>query len=364
MAKRLLCIVGSMDAGGAETFLMKLYRGLDRTQYQMDFAVSADGIYDKEIQELGGKLHRIPLHSQHPWQSFWAIRKIVSQNRYESVLKLGNSPICVLDVIPAKMGGAKICAVRSCNALVNLSFKRRVLDFIFRPILNKTAKVKLAPSDLAAIYTFGARRFQRGEVCVLNNGVDLNVFHFDSSARAAIRDEFSLQDKLVVGHVGRLSRQKNHKFLLPVFAQIKKTRSDAKLLLVGTGELEHEIRAQAAELGIFDDIIFAGVRSDVPAMLSAMDVFVFPSFYEGMPNTVIEAQATGLPCVVADTITRQANIADLVRYLPLTEAVETWADLAVAVSQMSRRDTKEDFLNAKYDIDSVRDLFVERLYSK
>ncbi len=363
MVKRLLCIVSSMDTGGAETFLMKIYRGLDRTKYQMDFIVSADGFYDNEILNLGGRIHKIPLRTQEPLTVFKEIKKIVKQNKYEVALKLGNTPLCVVDLIAAKMGGVKKCAMRSCNALTNLSFKQKLSDAIFRPILNMLTSVKLAPSDLAAIYTFGEKKFQNNEVCILHNGVDLGVFHYDTDARKKIREEFSFEDNLVVGHVGRFSKQKNHKFLLPVFAEIKKKNKSAKLLLVGTGELESQISTQAQELGILDDIVFAGVRSDVPALLSAMDVFVLTSLYEGMPNTIIEAQATGLPCIISDTITRQANITGLVSYLPLNQNVEDWADKALLASAQVRKDTTNDFLEAKYDIGSVRELFVQLLYN-
>jgi glycosyltransferase involved in cell wall biosynthesis len=254
--------------------------------------------------------------------------------------------------------------MRSCNALTKLSRKQKLIDGIFRPILNSVATVKLAPSDLAAIYTFGEKQYRDGKVNILHNGVDLEVYRYDPEARARIREEFALGDCFVVGHVGRFSRQKNHKFLLPIFAKIKEKRTDARLLLVGTGELEAQIRTQAEELGILDDIIFTGVRSDVPALLSAMDVFVLTSLYEGMPNTVIEAQATGLPCVISDTITRQASVADIVAFLPLEQSAEIWADNALAVDRESRKDTRGDFLEAEYDIDSVRQLFVDLLYEE
>ena len=363
MAKRLLCIISSLNTGGAETFLMKVYRGLDKSEYQMDFAVSAEGYYDQEVLALGGRIYRIPLRTEHPVKVFRELKRIVKQNKYDSVLKLGNAPLCVIDLIAAKLGGAKICAMRSCNALTNLSFKQRLTDFVFRPILNKVANVKIAPSDLAALYTFGEKNYQNGKVCILHNGVDLNLFRFDEKERARIREELSLTDKMVVGHIGRFSKQKNHKFLLPVFAQIKRKNDQAKLLLVGTGELENEIRALAEELAITDDIIFAGVRADIPALLSAMDVFLLTSLYEGMPNTVIEAQATGLPCVVSDTITRQADITGLVHYVSLNEAHTVWADEAVKLYINGRKDTAESFLKEKYDIDSVRSLFVQLLYN-
>lgn len=362
--QRLLCIVSSLDTGGAETFLMKVYRTLDRSKYQIDFIVSADGYYDNEVSSLGGILYKIPLRSEHPIKVYKAIKKIVKQNKYEIVLKLGNRPMSVVDLIAAKRGGAKVLAMRSCNALVNLSFKQRLIDRIFRPILNRVANVKLAPSDLAAIYTFGNKKYQNREVAIIHNGVDINLFKYDEIARKKIREELGVGDNLLVGHIGRFSRQKNHKFILPVFAKVKEINPKAKLLLVGTGELIDKVKSQAEDLAIIDDVIFAGIRSDVPALLSAMDVFVLPSLYEGMPNTVIEAQATGLGCVITDVITRQANIIDKVAYLPLNENYEEWAREVIKMVGIMRKDATLDFINAGYDIESVKETFVKTIFEK
>ena len=141
--------------------------------------------------------------------------------------------------------------------------------------------------------------------------------------------------------------------MLEVFRKIRERRADAVLLLVGVGELEADVRRRVKELGLEDAVVFVGQRFDVPRMLSAMDVFVFPSFHEGMPNTVIEAQATGLPCVIADTITPEADITGLVTYLPLEETAEHWADTALSRVRAERSDTAADFLARGYDIESV-----------
>ena len=158
--------------------------------------------------------------------------------------------------------------------------------------------------------------------------------------------------------------QKNHKFLLNVFAEIKLQLDKVKLLLIGDGVLKEKIEQQSNELGISRDVIFTGVRSDVPKLMSAMDVFVFPSFFEGMPNTVIEAQAMGLPCVISDTITKEANITGLVEYLSLEESVKNWADIAIAKIALERKDTKEDFVRNEYEINSVVNKFVKLVFGE
>lgn len=351
--KRLLCIISSLSAGGAETFLMKISRSLPADEYQMDFIVSDEnGCYTQEVLDRGGRIFAIPQRTKDFVGAFSGIRKVVRDNGYTTVLKLGENSLAAADLIAARLGGARVLALRSCNAPTQLSWKQRCIHRGLMPLLNRMATVKLAPSDLAAEYMFGNRAVRK-EVCLLHNGVDLNVFHYDETGRQQIRREFHLEDRLVVGHIGRFHKQKNHEFLLEVFREIRKMRQDAVLLLVGIGELEDSIRQQVKEKGLEDAVIFAGQRFDIPQILSAMDVFVFPSFHEGMPNTVIEAQSTGLPCVIADTITKEADITGLVTYLTLSESPEYWASVALSAADAPRRDTSSDFVAHGYDIQSV-----------
>lgn len=351
--KRILCILSSLDAGGAETFIMKVCRAIPSEQMQVDFIVSAgDGCYTQEVLDRGGRIYKIPLRTQDFPGAFQGIRKVVKENGYTSVLKLGENSLAVADLIAARMGGAKVLALRSCNAPTGESLKSRFIHRLFRPLLNAISTVKLAPSMLAAEFMFGKRHAHK-DVRLIHNGVDLNVFRFDAEGRDCIRKEFALGEKMVVGHIGRFHQQKNHRYLLEVFQQIRQKQPEATLLLVGVGELQDTVRQWAEELGLEDAVIFAGQRFDIPQLLSAMDVFVFPSFYEGMPNTVIEAQATGLPCVIADTITPEADITGLVTYLPLTESKQLWADTALSAATRERRDTAKDFADHGYDIQVV-----------
>ena len=348
--KRILCILSSLDAGGAETFLMKVNCSLDPKEYQFDFVVSSgNGCYEQEVLNRGGKIYKIPQRTKDLKGAFNGIKTVVKENKYDIVLKLGENSLAAFDMIAAKMGGAKVLAVRACNAPTGLSFKVRCIHAFFKPILNHFTNVKIAPSQLAADFMFG----KSAKVELLNNGVDLNIFRFSSQDREDLRKEFDITDKFVVGHGGRFHEQKNHRYLLEVFKEILENRSDAVLLMVGTGALEEQIRSWVCELGLQDHVIFAGQRFDIPKLLSAMDVFVFPSLYEGMPNTVIEAQATGLPCVISDAITKEANITGLVRYLPLTSSVSEWAKTALCEALAPRRDTARDFCAHGYDIENV-----------
>ena len=362
--KRVLCLLSGMNAGGAETFLMKMYRAIDKSEYQMDFCINVKEkcFYEDEILSMGGKIYRIPSKSENLKEFKKQLTAIVKENEYKYVLRITSNAMGFMDLKIAKKAGASVCCARSSNASDGGSIKSQVVHRLGRMLYGGYVDVKIAPSDLAAKYTFGKKSYENECVKILHNGVDLDVFKYYPEERRNIRDEFSIaSDVKLIGHVGRFDEQKNHMFLLDVFQKIHQKDSNTKLMLVGKGALEEKIRNRAKELGVYDSVIFTGVRSDVPQILSAMDVFVLPSFYEGMPNTIIESQATGLPCVIADTITKEANITGLVEYLPLGNS-DAWAEKALSIINTERVDTKDSFVLNRYDIKSVVEDFSRSIF--
>jgi glycosyltransferase involved in cell wall biosynthesis len=353
--ERLLCLLSNMNRGGAETFLMKVYRALDRTRYQMDFCIVLEEKcdYEDEILAMGGRIYRIPPKTRDMKAFNTALFDLIHDHHYRSVLKITSNAAGFWDLKIAKQAGAVRTIARSSNSGDGDSRAQLIAHRISRILWMKYADVKLAPSDLAAGYTFGKRALSRGEVHLLNNGLDLGVYHFSDEARSRIRAELGAGEKTaVLGHVGRFNTQKNHTFLIRVFAEYYKRNADSLLVLVGVGDLEPQLRQQVKAAGLENKVIFTGLRTDIPALLSAFDLFVFPSLYEGMPNTVIEAQACSLPCVLADTVTRQADLCGRLRYLPLTDAA-LWAD-AVG-DEFARGRVCADM--SAYDIRAVADQF-------
>ncbi len=365
--KRVLCLISGMNAGGAETFLMKLYRELDKSRFQMDFCINVTEkcFYEDEIISMGGKIYRIPTKSEDVKRFRRELSRIIRENGYKYVLRVTSSAMGFLDLHIAKKAGAQVCAARSSNASDGGSFKSLAVHRLGRFLYGKAVDVKIAPSDLAARYTFGDKAYESGQVIILHNAIDTGLFEYKPDGRNRVRAELGItDDTYLIGHIGRLSTQKNHVFLLDIFDKIKQREPQAVLLLVGKGELEAQIREKASFLGIADSVIFAGVRADIPDVLSAMDAFVFPSLYEGMPNTVIEAQATGLPCIIADTITREADITGIVEYLPLNADADEWAVKALAAAEAPRKDTKSDLIAAHYDIGSVVNDFTNAIFGE
>ncbi|HWP98652.1 MAG TPA: glycosyltransferase family 1 protein [Syntrophomonadaceae bacterium] len=354
-----------MNTGGAETFLMKLYRAIDTNMYQLDFCVASDheGYYEKEIIERGGKIFRRPVKSKNLLAAYKILIKIVRDNHYDYVMRVGEHSFAAFDLLAAKLGGAKHLIMRSSNAGSSGGKISNLLHKIFGFLPRIVPTVKIAPSRLAAEYTFGKLAVKNKNVFFLNNAIDVPQFIFNKKIREKYRSELDIEDKFVIGHVGRFSLQKNHKFLLEIFAEIKKIKPDSIFILIGNGELEPLIREKAECLGILDNLKMLGIRSEIPELMMAMDVFAFPSFYEGMPNTVIEAQATGLRCVIADTITPEANITGLVKYLPLNAGARYWANIICEYYQgYPRNDMTQAFYQVGYDIRSAAQFFTSIVF--
>lgn len=358
--KRLLCCMSSMNSGGAEGFLMKQYRMLDRTKYQLDFCVNVKEkcFYDDEIEALGGRIYRIAPKSQDFKRSLKDLEKIVRENGYESVLCNSTKPGTVFELIAAKKGGAKRLIYRSSSASMSGGIKTKLLHNTVGRLAHLVPTVKIAPSTLAAEYCFGKGCVAKGKAEILYNGIDTSVFRYSDELRENTRKSLGLTDEFTTVHVGRFTKVKNHEFLFEVFAEILKTKPDAKLLLVGDGELESEFKEKSQQIGIEKSVVFLGLRRDIPAILAAGDIFLFPSFFEGMPNTVIEAQALSLRCIIADTITAEADITGLVEYLPLGNA-KKWADKALKYAGgYERCDMTEIFKSKKYDTLSTSKEFI------
>ncbi len=364
--RRLLCILSGMNAGGAETFLMKIYRVLDRDRYQMDFCINVREkcFYEDEITELGGKIYRIPSKSESVKEFRRQLHSVVKDNNYKYVLRITSNAMGFMDLMIAKKAGAEVCAARSSNASDGGGMKAYIAHRLGRLMYGRYVDVKIAPSDLAAEYTFGKKAYKNGSVNILHNAIDTEIFKYSKEKRTEIREEFGIpQNAKVIGHVGRFSPQKNHGFLIDVFSEVKKKDKNTILLLVGIGELEEQIRSKVKSIDLESSVIFAGLRADIPDVLSAMDVFVFPSLYEGMPNTVIEAQACGLPCVISDRITRQANVTGSVVYCPIDDP-SGWTDKIIDAYTDRIENAQEKMKSSGYDIRSAASSFAKLILER
>ena len=365
--KKALYIVTSMDTGGAETVFMKYYRALDKSCYQLDFCVSSDapGFYDAEIESMGGRIvHTVKKTEAGPVASFKRLMQIARDGGYCCAIRSSQHSLSCLDLLAMRLGGVPKTIFRSSNTgTVSNSRKEALLHNLFKPLVKVAATDFAAPSTEAGVYMFGKAGVRGPRFHLIKNALNLEDYAYDASTRADVRRELGIPaESFVVGHVGRFNQQKNHLFLVEVFAEIARRRPDAVLLLVGKGETRAAVEGCVAELGLSDRVVFAGVRSDASRLYSAMGVFVFPSVYEGLPNVVVEAQANGLPCVISDSITREVGICGNVDYKGLGYGPDKWADAALSAERIGPNDSARDLKGSGYEINSELPGFVRLVF--
>lgn len=330
--KRVLHIVGQMNMGGQETFIMNLYRNIDRKKIQFDFIVHSKnrGYYDDEIEKLGGKIHRITSLSRNPIKHCIELKNVLKNNKYIAVHRHTCSSIIAIDLIIAKICGVK---QRIVHSHANRTNRLPVAHIMFRPLMNMFANEKLACSKDAGVFLYGKKGSK--ELKVINNAIEIEKYKYNENMRNEIRKKYNSQDNLVLGHVGRFDEAKNHKFIIEVFRDLVKKMPNAKLWLVGGGELEEEVKNQVKSYNLEEKIVFLGIRNDIEVLMMGMDVFVFPSIYEGLGIALIEAQCSGLKCMVSNNIQDEAIITNNVLKMQI-DSTEEWVENICKIHEYNR----------------------------
>ena len=361
---RVLHVIGAMDRGGAETLVMNLYRHMDRSQIQFDFLVNEERRcdYDAEIMGLGGQIFRIPRLALVNYLTYRKACRDFFRNDSHPIVHghIGFPAAIYLDCAKKLSGAFTIAHSHAQN--FPLSPTQLLYSAVAHRVRGK-ADFYLACSEQAGLNRFGKRIVSGNHFSVLKNGIDTQALCFDFTARKRVRDELGIPSTApVFGHVGRLTPIKNHPHLLETFRNIKSELPGSWLVLVGRGESEREIKHLVNKLGLNDSVIFAGVRDDVPAFLSAFDVFIFPSFREGLPVSVIEAQASGLPCLLSTGLPELAKISATTEFAELSEGPVVWARRAAELYRSSRSDRTiaiQDAISSGFDIQESADWLTE-----
>lgn len=313
-------IIGKWVGGGVESVIMNYYRHLDHSKVQIDFICDEDSTripYD-EIKKLGGRVFLVPKYQNLP-KYLKALEKLFKENQYRIV----HSNINTLSVFPlyaAKKAGVPIRISHSHSTSNPKEWKRNLIKNILRPFSKRYATDYFACSELAGRYLFGNKAFDQGKVKIIHNAIDIEKFKFDEVARKKLRKGFGIKDStIVIGHVGRFVQQKNHTFLVDVFNEYYKKNPDSKLLLVGSGPLEDEIKKKVERLGLKDSVLFLGQRDDINKLYSVMDVFCLPSLYEGLPVVGVEAQAAGLPTIFSNRISKEVIVSSYAKIVSIQD---------------------------------------------
>lgn len=350
---RVLHVIGAMDRGGAESMIMNFYRKIDRTKYSFDFLVheNRECDFDKEIYMLGGNIYRVPRYKIYNYVQYKKQVKQFFANHHDYDIVHGHICSCIniYSTIAKSYGIKTIAHSHSANFGLSLatiftntvSFRTKFIDDYF-----------IGCSLKAGIDRYGSKIVQSNKFDVLCNGIDVSKYQFDEKKRKQLREALNIEDKLVIGHVGRLTYAKNHEFLIQVFNELQKVDSNTVLLLFGRGELEEDIKKQIQNLNIEDKVRFMGVVPNVYDYMNAIDVFVFPSRFEGLGIALIEAQASGLPCVINDTLTDEINLTNNISRISLNAPVSDWVKTILDVRNSTERlNGYEIIKNSSFNID-------------
>ena len=345
-------IIGKWLGGGVESVVMNYYRHIDRTKIQFDFICDEDStnIPYEEIEKLGGRVILIP-----PYQKLFKyhnkLKKILKDGNYKIVHSHINT-LTIFSLFAAKCAGVPVRIAHSHSTTNKKEKKKNLLKQALRPFSKVFATDYMCCSELAGRWLFGNKEYDKGNIYLLNNAIDLDKFKYDEKIRSEKRKKLNISDDtLVIGHVGRFVEQKNHRFLIDIFNEIHKQNSNSILLLAGQGPLMEEIKSKVESLGLEKFVIFLGQRNDIDELYQAFDVFCLPSLYEGLPVVGVEAQATGLLCIFSDDMTKETKVLDTTEFLSLKQSAEEWAnDIVKKQSKHKRKDVKNIIADNNFDI--------------
>ena len=349
---RILQVVRRMNYGGLETLIMNLYRNIDRNKFQFDFIVDKSGKYDKEIKSMGGKIFYLPYITDIGERKYLKVLRTFFKQHSE--YKIVHSHLdqvsgiimeaAFLENVPIRISHSH--STKNSNNLIVKVYKKYLQAKII-----KYANNFFACSENAGKWLF---KNKINECYILKNGIQTDKFRFSIEDREKIRKAYNIKnDEIVWGHVGRFSREKNHKFLIDSFYEYQKKNHNAKLLLIGEGRLKVDMEKRVEKLGIGNKVVFLGTLSNPEKFYSAFDLMVFPSLYEGLSLVMVEAQVSGLPIIASDTIDKLTDITNTIKFMSIKDGAEDWAQYIEKHKFTRYKKNYDKIVNAGYDIKDI-----------
>lgn len=348
---KVLVLDTVMDRGGAETMMMNYLRNMDRSKVQLDFMVNREykADYEDEIKELGGKIYRMcPMYPQNFGKYKRQIREFLKAHPEYQIIHSNLEERSYFALKEAKKLNIPVRISHSHNAPKGFDLKS-IVRYYFRARLKPQVTHMFTCGLEAGDWLYGKEN--RDKFIMQNNAIDAKAYEYNEEIEKKMRKEFDLEGKFVIGHVGRFFPQKNHSFLIDIFNEVHKKDKDAILMLVGGGELKEEIENKVKSLGLENHVRFTGVRSDVNNIMQCFNVFILPSLFEGLPVTMVEAQAAGLKCIISDKVPKQCDITGNVQIIPLEKSPEKWAEEILKYKDNYKKESMyEKIVKAKFDI--------------
>ena len=349
---RVAVIMGKMHSGGKKNLVMEYYRHIDRNQIQFDFICDSDSnaIPKEEIESLGGRVYVVPPY-QHIFKNMRAIKAICKKNKYK-VIHAYNGTMNLFPMFVGWQSGIPI-RINESISMAHDADKKTILKKILKPFSRAFSTHYMANGEACGRWQFGDKLYDQGKVAVFKTVIDTSKHGYEPKLRAETREKFELADKMVVGHIGRLTEQKNTLFIIDIFAEIAKIESSAVLLIIGDGNLREEMLRRIEEYKLKDKVLYLGRREDIHQFYNAMDCFLLPSLYEGLPVVGVEAETCGLPMFFSSEIpTESSPCNDLGYFVDLSKSAKDWAYQIVEVTKeniSSRRDRIIDVKNEGFD---------------
>lgn len=343
--------------GGQESFVMNVVSHMDLSNKTVDLLTPYycdNEHYKSEIESLGGKIisfNKLFEPGKSRFNICSALDEFFKHNKYDVVhVHSGSISIFGIYAYYAKKNGVKKVIVHSHSSIEKKSLKNTVLRYACNLVLRNTVDIYCACSQIAGESKF-VKSVVKDKLVIIKNGINVEKFKFNETKRMELRKKLNIQDdEFVIGHVGRFSDEKNHTFLIDIFDEVLNLRPMSRLMLIGSGELESSIKGKVRLLGIEDKVLFIGNVNNVCDYYQAMDCFVLPSKFEGLPVVGIEAQAVGLPCFFSDTITEELRITNLANYVSLNDTPKTLAERISNLGKVKRNDMSAEIKNAGFSM--------------
>lgn len=356
--KKVLNVIGGLGIGGAENSAMNIARYIHQTDFQYEFLVfgNREGEYEKEAIENGAVIIKM----EHPTKNYltflWNLNKILKEKKYDAihVNTLWNSGL-ILKMAKHNHISVRICHSHSTESSQNENSFYKIYKMVMRSLIKTNATQFIACGVDAGAYLYGKEFFKKNGI-VIYNGIDIEKYKYNGRLRAEVRKELEIEpNEILLGHVGRLAPVKNHNFIICIFEKMVKKNPNMQLVLVGDGPDKENIQQLIESKGLKSNVTMLGNRLDVHRLLLAMDILLFPSFFEGFPVTLIEAQATGLPCIISNKVTREAQLIEDTYFLPIDQGEGIWIEKIKAIIQKEkkRKDISIRQIIEEFDIKNI-----------
>lgn len=360
---KILYVTSAIDGGVGAIVYNYCVNMTDNIVFDFISYSKSEGVLEKSLCDLGFNTYHVTPLSVDYKKSLRELKNVIHNGQYD-VVHTHQGYRGLFPLFYAKKYGVKVRIAHSHTSAEILSVFKTIRRICVICLVKMLATDLFACGKDAGIWMWGKRLYENGEVYIVPNAINIKSLHFSKTIRCSLREKLKLEDKFVIGHVGRFSYEKNHEFIVNVFSKVKKVHTNAVLMLVGQGDDEEKIRKMVQEVYLENSIIFMGYRDDVSMLLNAMDVLVLPSLYEGLPITLIEAQANGLPALVSDRITKEIQITDIIKYLPIDKGEGIWVEALAEVSESCENRSKyhDIVVDNWYDISTETKKLEQKYY--